>query len=100
MLRLEKVATPPAAKTVVVPPRVAFGFPVPPVIASVTAPVNPVTVLPKPSSTATCTAGVSASPAVVVAGWPVTASFTAVPGMIANAVLVAPASPLTAAASV
>src|SRR6266511_3426343 len=100
MLRVEKVATPAAAETVVVPARVAFGLAVPPLNASVTAPVNTVTVLPKPSSTATCTAGVSVAPAVVVAGCPVTASFTAALGVIANAALVAPASPLAAAVSV
>src|SRR6266571_3238071 len=68
MLRLEKVATPAAAKTAVVPERVAFGPPVPPVIASVTLPVNPVAVLPKPSRTVTCAAGVNGAPAVVVTG--------------------------------
>ncbi len=100
MLRSENVATPAAAKTVRVPASVAFGLPVPPVIATVTAPVYPVTVLPKPSNTATCTAGVSVAPAVVVAGCPVKASFSAVLGVITNAALVAPASPLAAAVRV
>src|SRR5688572_1302239 len=98
MLRVEKLATPAAAATVVVPARVPpFGF-VP--IATVTAPVNPVAVFPWASRAVTWTAGVIVAPAVVAVGWTVTTSWVAVPGVMLNAALVAAVSPLAAAVSV
>src|SRR2546430_7902845 len=69
MLRLENVATPAVAATVVVPASVPPpGFVA---IATVTFAVKLVTVLPSPSSTVTWTAGVIAAPATALLGSPV-----------------------------
>src|SRR5437588_10559356 len=66
MLRVENVATPATAATVVVPARAPPpGFVL---IAAVTLPLNPVAVLPCASWTVTCTAGVIVAPAAVQIG--------------------------------
>ena len=66
MLKSEKVATPPFAGTVAVPPSTAPLGPLP--IATVTLPPKPVIVLPSVSCSATTTDGVIAAPAAVVDG--------------------------------
>src|SRR3989454_8073027 len=78
MLRLEKVATPLTAATVVVPARVPLAGLVP--IATVMLVVAVVTVLPWASWTVTCTAGVIAAPATALLGCPMKASFAAAGG--------------------
>src|SRR3989442_757888 len=88
MLRLEKVATPLTAATVVVPERVPLAGLVP--IATVMLVVAVITVLPWASWTATCTAGVIAAPAAVLLGCTVKTSFAAAPALMLNALLVAP----------
>src|SRR2546421_7871 len=98
MLRLEKVATPLTAATVVVPARVPLAGLVP--IASVMLVVAVVTVLPWASWTATCTAGVIAAPAAVLLGCTVKASFAAAPTLMLNSFHVAAATAIAAAASV
>ncbi len=86
MLRLENVATPATAATVVVPERVPPpGFVA---IATVTFPANAVAVLPCPSSAVNRTAGVIAAPAVALLGCTVKARCVAVPGVMLNAALV------------
>jgi len=75
MERLENVATPLDAATVVVPESVPPPGLAP--MATVTLAEEPVTVFPNASCTTTCTAGESAAPAVVLAGW--TAKATRVP---------------------
>src|SRR3954465_4491704 len=90
MDRLEKLATPADASTVVVPESVPPPGLVP--IATVMLPVELVTVLPKASCTVTCTAGEMFTPAVALAGWTVKASLDAAPGLMLNAVEVAPVS--------
>ena len=95
---MPNVATPLAAATLVVPPRVP-----PPglfAIARATVPVNDVAVLPSASCAVTCTAGVIAAPAVVLDGSTVKTSCAAAPGVMVNVALVAPVSPLALAASV
>src|SRR5512134_224276 len=87
MLRLLKVATPVTAATGVVPDSAAPAFPVPPVIATPTLPVNVGSTLPKASCAATLTAGVIVAPATVAPGDTVNASLVAVPGVMLNAVL-------------
>src|SRR5438445_13507868 len=82
MLRVENVATPLAAATVVVPARAPPPGFVP--IAAVTLPLNPVAVLPCASWTVTCTAGVIAAPAVVLVGWTVNPSWLAGPAVMVN----------------
>src|SRR5437762_13360394 len=77
MLRLEKVATPLTAATVVVPARVPLAGLVP--IATVMLVVAVVTVLPWASWTVTCTAGVIATPAAALLGCTVKTSFAAAP---------------------
>src|SRR5436309_15041302 len=77
MLRLEKVATPLAAATVVVPDTVPPAGFVP--IVTVTLPVKPGTVLPNASSAVTSTGGVSGAPAIAFVGCTVKASRVAVP---------------------
>src|SRR5512140_1788387 len=95
MDRLENVATPLTADTVVVPDSVPPPGLVP--IATVTRPFKLVTVLPNASCAATCTAGEIATPAVALVGCTVKASlFDAQPPTL-NAVEVAPVSPLDAA---
>src|SRR4029077_5818941 len=98
MLSVANIATPPDAATVVVPARVpAPGFAP---NATVRLPVNCVAVLPSASRTVTCTAGVMATPAVVVPGCTVNASCVAAPGVTLNAALVPPDTPVAAATSV
>src|SRR2546423_2816670 len=100
MLRLEKVATPLTAATVVVPARVPLAGLVP--IATVMRVVAVVALLPWASWTATCTAGVIAAPAAALLGCAVKASFAAGPTveLMVNALLVAPVRPVAAAVSV
>src|SRR6266702_3882279 len=98
MLRLEKVATPLTAATVVVPETVPPAGFVP--IATVTLPVNPGTVLLMASSAATSTGGATCAPAVAVVGCIVKASCVAAPGLMSNGALVAPPSPVAVADSV
>src|SRR4051794_27272810 len=90
MERLENVATPATADTVVVPDSVPLPGLVP--IATVTLAVELVTVLPNASCTATCTAGLIAAPAVVLVGCVVNATFDAAAGVMLNAAEVAPDS--------
>src|SRR5512134_3978608 len=99
MLRLAKVATPATAAAVAVPdnePPAGFAP-----MATVTLPVKPVVVVPMRSRAVTCTAGAIATPADVVLGWTVNASWLGAP---APAVAVNdtgdPASPLTLAEAV
>src|SRR3989442_1847744 len=89
MLRLEKVATPLTAATVVVPARIPLAGLVP--IATVMLVVAVVTVLPWASWTATWTAGVIAAPAAALLGCTVNTSFAAGPTLMLmlNAVLTA-----------
>src|SRR5512139_563198 len=98
MDRLESVATPFTADTVVVPESVPPPGLVP--IATVMLAVELVTVLLKTSCTVTCTAGLIATPAVAFAGWTVKASLEAAAGVMLNAADVAPASGAAAADSV
>src|SRR3989441_908714 len=95
MLRLEKVATPLTAATVVVPERVPLAGLVP--IASVMLVVPVVTVLPWASWPVTCTAGVITAPAAALLGCTVKTSFAAAPALMLNALLVAPVRPVAAA---
>src|SRR5512140_2245811 len=99
MERLEKVATPALAATVVVPESAPPPGLVP--MPTVMLAVEPVTVLLKASCTVTCTAGLIATPAVVVfAGWTVNASLVAAAGLMVNVEEVAPVSPDDDAVSV
>src|SRR5512140_1279100 len=98
MNRFEKMAAPPAAATVVVPPSVPPHGLLP--IANVMLAVELVTVFPNASCTVTCTAGLIATPAVVLVGCTVKASLVAAAGLMLNAEEVAPVSPLDAAVSV
>src|SRR5436309_13492699 len=98
MDRLEKVATPATAATVVVPDSVPPPGLVP--IATVMLAVELVTVLPNASCTVTCTAGLTATPAVALVGWTVKATLEAAAGVMLNAAEVAPASAPEAAVSV
>ncbi|MNC99001.1 hypothetical protein D3C83_171390 [compost metagenome] len=72
--------------------------PVPPVMATVTSPVNPVAVLPWLSRAVTTT--VKPAPAVVVAGWVVTTSWLAVPAVMAKVLLTALLGPVAEAVRV
>src|SRR5687768_6983346 len=90
MERLEKVATPPTADTVVVPDSVPPPGLVP--IATVMLAVELVTVFPNASCTVTCTAGLIAAPAVALVGCTEKASRFAAAGLTLNAVLDAPLS--------
>src|SRR3954468_17488322 len=90
MERVEKVATPPDAATVVVPDRVPPPGLVP--MATVMLADELVTVLLNASCTVTCTAGAMAWPAVALAGWTVKASLDAAAGLTLNAALDAPLS--------
>src|SRR3954467_6938383 len=98
MDRLENVATPLTADTVVVPDSVPLPGLVP--IATVMLALELVTVFPNASCTVTCTAGLIATPAVAVDGWTVKASLVAAAGVMLNAAEVAPVSPPEAAVSV
>src|SRR5438045_2759733 len=82
MDRLEKVATPATAATVVVPDSVPPPGLVP--IATVTLAVELVTVLPNVSCTVTCTAGAMETPAVALVGWTVKASLGAAAALMLN----------------
>src|SRR6266852_3913950 len=77
MLRLEKVATPETAATVALPESVPPPGFVP--SATVTVPVKVGSVLPKPSSAVTCTAGVMDALAAVLLGCTVNTSCVAAP---------------------
>src|SRR4051812_19197900 len=98
MDRLEKVANPLAAATVVVPDSVPPPGLMP--MASVTLADEPVTVLPKASCTATTTAGAIATPATALLGCTENASFAAAAGVMLKPVLEAPVSGAEAAVSV
>src|SRR5512140_474438 len=98
MDRLENVATPLAAATVVVPDSVPPPGLVP--IATVMAAVELVTVLSKASRTVTCSAGEIAMPATAFVGWTVKASLEAAAGLMLNGDEDAPVSPGDAATSV
>src|SRR5438034_5035810 len=98
MERLEKVATPPTAVTVVVPDSAPPPGLVP--MATVTLAVEPVTVLPNASCTATCTDGATATPAVALVGWTVKATLEAAAGLMLKALEVAEVSGADAAVSV
>src|SRR5512146_584966 len=100
MDRLENVATPFTADTVVRPDSVPPPGLVP--MATVTLAVEVVTVLPNASCTVTCTAGERLAPAIALSGggWTVKASFEAAPTVMVKAVDVAPASGADAAVSV
>src|SRR5437762_1470955 len=97
-LKVENVATPLAAATMLVPARVPLAGLVP--IASVMLVVAVVTVLPWASWTVTCTAGVIAAPAAAVLGCTVKTSFVGAPTPMLNALLVAPVRPVAAAVNV
>src|ERR1043165_8056557 len=98
MERLEKLATPLTADTVVVPDSVPLPGLVP--IATVMLAVELVTVLPNASCTAACTAGVMAVPATALVGWTVNATLAAAAGLMVNAELDAPVSAPDAAVGV
>src|SRR5438034_848564 len=87
MFKPLKLATPLAAFAVSVPPRVAPAVPVAALITNVTAPLNPVAVLPK-ASRASITGWVrNAAPAWALLGEVVKASWVAAPAMILKVVL-------------
>src|SRR5438477_207913 len=98
MERLEKVATPPAAATAVVPDSVPPPGLVP--MPTVMLEIGRATVRARASCTAACTAGLIATPAVAFAGCTVKASLEAAAGLMVNADEVAPVSPPEVAASV
>src|SRR3954466_8879053 len=91
MDRLEKVANPLAAATVVVPDSVPLPGLVP--MASLPLADEPVTVLPNASCTATTTAGAIATPATALLGCTENASLEAAAGLMLNPAEVAPVSP-------
>src|SRR6185295_11936244 len=98
MERVENVATPPDATTVVVPDSVPPPGLVP--MAMVMVAVELVTVLLNASCTVTCTGGAIATPATALTGCTVTASLLAAAGLMLNPMDVAPASDPEAAVSV
>src|SRR5512133_1232260 len=98
MDRLENVATPFTADTVVVPESVPLPGLLP--MATVMLALELVTVLLKASCTVTCTAGLIATPAVAFAGWTVKASLEAAAGLMVNPTEVAPVSNDAVAVSV
>src|SRR3954468_10429668 len=98
MDRLENVATPLTAATVVVPDSVPPPGLVP--IDTVMLAVELGTVFPNASCTVTCTAGAIATPAVAFVGWRVKASLLAAAGLMVNAAEVAPVSAPDAAVRV
>src|SRR5207247_9754134 len=91
-LKVENVATPLAAATVLVPARVPLAGLVP--IASVMLVVAVVTVLPWASWTVTCTAGVFIAPAAALLGCTVKTSFAAGPTPVVAAGPALPPGPL------
>src|SRR6185436_18543537 len=98
MDRLENVATPLDADTVVVPDSTPPPGLVP--MATVMLAAELVTVLLNASWTVTCTAGEMLAPAVALLGWTVNASFEAAAAPMLNPAEVAPVSGADAAASV
>src|SRR3954462_15860401 len=98
MERLENVAMPLTAATVVVPDSVPPPGLVP--IATVMLAVELVTVLPNASCTATCTAGAIDTPAVALLGCAVKATLEAAAGLMLNPEEVAPVNEAEAAVSV
>src|SRR5512145_2126654 len=98
MARLENVATPATAATVVVPDSVPPPGLVP--IATVMLAVELGTVLPNASCTVTRTIGAMATPAVALVGCAVKARRFAAAGLMLNAFEVASVSGADAAASV
>src|SRR5512143_4316579 len=100
MLKVENVAIPATAPTVVVPRSVAPLVPDPEVMATLTLPANDGTTFPAASCAATCTAGVMAAPATVVTGGTVKTSFVATPTVTSNAALVAVGRPVALAVRV
>src|SRR3954465_14154725 len=98
MDRVENVAMPATADTVLVPDSVPPPGLVP--MATVMLALELVTVLLKASCTVTCTAGATATPAVAGVGWTVRPSLDAAAGLTLNPAEVAPVSDADAAASV
>src|SRR5438093_1310766 len=98
MDRLERVATPFTAPTVVVPDRAPPPGLVP--MATVMLATELVTVLPNASCTVTCTAGEIATPATALLGCTEKVSLEAAAGVMLNPVEVAPVSPAELAARV
>src|SRR5438874_12593100 len=96
MDRLLKLATPPEALAVRVPPRVPPPGLAP--MAIVIEAVLPVTVLPPASWTVTWTAGLMLTPATALLGGVVNTSLAAGPTVMLNVVLVAPVRPARAEA--
>src|SRR5213075_1899429 len=98
MDRVEKVATPALAATVVVPESAPPPGLVP--MATVMLALELVTVFPNASCTATCTAGLIAAPATAFVGCTAKASREAAAGVMLNADEIAPVSPPEVAVSV
>src|SRR3954466_8101850 len=98
MERLEKEARPPDAATVVVPDSVPPPGLVP--MATVMLAVELVAVFPNASCTVTCTAGLTALPAVALVGCTVKASLDAAAGLMLNVDEVDPVSAPDAAVRV
>src|SRR6185436_16337319 len=98
MDRLENVATPDDADTVVVPDSVPPPGLVP--IATVMLAPELVTVFPNASCTATCTAGERLAPAIALLGCTVKATRFAAAGLMLNPAEVAPVSGADAAVRV
>src|SRR5436309_15656970 len=98
MLKLENVATPLTAATLIVPDSVALPGLTP--NATVTVPVKSVATLPWASRAVTCTAGVSAAPAAPFGGCTVNASCVAAAADTVKGLLVALVGPEAAAVSV
>src|ERR1043165_3336038 len=98
MDRLENVATPATADTVVVPDSVPPPGLLP--IATVMLAVELVTVFPNESCTVTRTAGATETPATAFDGWVVKASLDAAAGLMLNPAEVAAVSGAEAAVSV
>src|SRR5205809_6689785 len=98
MLKLENVATPLTAATLIVPDSVALPGLTP--SATVTVPVKSVATLPWASRAVTCTAGVSAAPAAPFGGCTVNARRVAGAAGTAKGWLVALVGPAAEAVSV
>src|SRR5207249_12064041 len=98
MLRLENVATPLTAATLIGPDSVALPGLTP--SATVTVPVKSVATLPWASRAVTCTAGVSAAPAAPFGGCTVNASCVAAAADTVKGLLVALVGPEAAAVRV
>src|SRR2546425_34567 len=98
MLKLENVATPLTAATLVVPDTVPPAGFTP--SATVTVPVKPVATLPWASCAVTCTAGVSVAPAAAFVGCAVKASWVAAPAVTVTRAVWVAVTPAAAAATV